>query len=169
MSFETVPNAPIMTDSYSAQFPDPFKLALQFLVVLNFFFLLPFHSDVKCTSNVKIRHFRSILSNTTMSGLLCSTLLSVCILKSHSSLFMYWIHTLVVARGCNIFHPCHNPAFHIGTSESPAPLCRASNIDIAFEQVSCIPIQYDYSSHHFLCTFYTLQTHFTCQLSCLYY
>ena len=84
-------------------------------------------------------------------------------------LVQYWIDTLVVARGCNIFHPCHNPAFHIGTSESPAPLCCASNIDIAFEQVSCFPIRYDYLSHHFLRTFYTLQTHFTCQLSSLYY
>ena len=29
-----------------------------------------------------------------------------------------------------------------GPSESPAPPCRASNIDFAFKQVSCIPIQY---------------------------
>ena len=56
-----------------------------------------------------IRHFRSILSNTTMSGLLCqkhicfwlcSILLSVCILKSHSSLFstgfIHWSWLVVV-------------------------------------------------------------------------
>ena len=47
-----------------------------------------------------------------------------------------------------------------GPSESPALPCRASNIDFAFKQVPCIPIQYGYLSHHFLCIFYTLQTHY---------
>ena len=47
-----------------------------------------------------------------------------------------------------------------GPSESPPVPCRASNIDFAFKQVPCIPIQYGYLSHHFLRIFYTLQTHY---------
>ena len=71
-----------------------------------------------------IMHLRSILSNITISVLLCSTLLSVCILKSHSSLLLVDSYTLAVAHDCNISHPCHNPAFHIGPNESPALPCR---------------------------------------------
>ena len=54
-SFKTVPNAPIIYDwhhSYPAQFPDPFQLLLQVLVVLNFLFLFVFHLHVKRTSNI---------------------------------------------------------------------------------------------------------------------
>ena len=47
-----------------------------------------------------------------------------------------------------------------GHSESPALPCRAYNIDFAFKQVPCRPIQYGYLSHHFLRIFYTFQTHY---------
>ena len=74
-----------------------------------------------------IRHFCSISFNT---GLLCSILLSICILKSHGSLLLVdsytgcgsWLlygesYMYTGCGSCNtrkvICHPCHNPAFHI--------------------------------------------------------
>ena len=87
-------------------------------------------SDGQATSIIS--HFRSILSSTIMSGFLCSILLSVCILiRSHSSLFLVHSYT-----GCGSWFVI----FLIpGPSESPAPRCRASNVDFAFKQVPCIP------------------------------
>ena len=90
LSVGTVPNAPIMigTTVSFAQFLDPFQLPLQVLVVLILFYL-----EVKWTSKINNQgHLRSILSNTTISSFLSSVLLSVCILKSHSSS----IHTVTL-------------------------------------------------------------------------
>ena len=67
---------------YSAQFPEPFQLLLQVLVVLNFLFV--FHSGVKWTSNINNQALL-FYSNT---GLLCSILLPICFLKSHGSLLL---------------------------------------------------------------------------------
>ena len=92
-------------------------------LVLNFLF----HSGVKWTNDISNQAllFCSFSFNT---GLLCSILLSVCILKSHSSLLLVDSYTgcgswllLVdsyIDTGCGscntcICHPCHNPAFHI--------------------------------------------------------
>ena len=118
---------PIMTGTtqlhrYSAQFPEPFQLQLQVLVSSQ----LLFHSGVKWTSNINNQALL-FYSNT---GLLCSILLSICILKSHGSWLLVDSYTgrgsrlLIVdsymytgCGSCNtckvICHPCHNPAFHI--------------------------------------------------------
>ena len=65
---------------YSAQFPEPFQLQLQVLVSSQ----LLFHSGVKWTSNINNQALL-FYSNT---GLLCSILLPICILKSHGSLLL---------------------------------------------------------------------------------
>ena len=102
LSVGTVPNAPIMTGTTVsfAQFLDPFQLPLQVLVVLIFFLsrCLSLYLEVKWTSiiNNQGHCLRSILSNTTISSCLCSVLLSVCILKSYSSLFSLSIHTVTL-------------------------------------------------------------------------
>ena len=103
LSFETVSNAPIMigtTVTFAPQFLDPFQLPLHQVLVLLIFFLsrcLSVYLEVKCTSNINNQgHSRSILFNTTILSFLCSVLLSVCILNSHSSLFSQWIHTVTL-------------------------------------------------------------------------
>ena len=71
-------------------------------------------------------------------------------------LVQYWVHTLVVAHGCNIFHPCHNPAFHIGTSESPAPfvvpptsiLLLSKFLAFRYDMTNCL---ITFSAHSTLC------------------
>ena len=104
-----------------------------------------------------IRYFRSILSDTSMSDLFCLTLLSVCILKSHSSLFSTgFIHWSWLARGCNIFHPCHNPTFLIGPSESPVPfvvpptsiLLLSNFLAFRYNMTNCL---ITFSAHSTLC------------------
>ena len=102
LSVGTVPNAPIMTGTTVtfAQFLDPFQLPLQVLIVLIFFpsRCLSLYLEVKWTSiiNNQGHCLRSILSNNTISSCLCSVLLSVCILKSYSSLFSLSIHTVTL-------------------------------------------------------------------------
>ena len=96
-------------------------------LVLNFLFLFVFQSGVKWTSKINNQAllFCSISFNT---GLWCSILLSICILKSHSSLLLVdsytgcgsWLlyvdsYMYTGCGSCNtckvICHPCHNPAF----------------------------------------------------------
>ena len=70
--------------SYFAQCPDPFQLPLQDLVVPNFLSLFVVYPDVKWASNInKQGSYVLSVSNTVISDLLWSILLSVCILKSH--------------------------------------------------------------------------------------
>ena len=92
-----------------------------------FSFSLSFIQVSNGQSTSIIRHFCSISFNT---GLLCSILLSICILKSHGSLLLVDSYTgcgswllyvdSFMYTGCGscntckvICHPCHNPAFHI--------------------------------------------------------
>ena len=102
LSVRTVPNAPIMigTTITFAQFLVPFQLPLHWGLGSSHFFVsrcLSLYLEVKWTSNINNQgHLRSILFNTTISSFLCSVLLSVCILKSDSSLFSWWIHTVTL-------------------------------------------------------------------------
>ena len=113
--------------SYSAQFPEPFQLPLQVLVSSQLSLSLCLSFRCQMDKQSIIRHFCSISFNT---GLLCSILLSICILKSHGSLLLVdsytgcgsWLlygesYMYTGCGSCNtrkvICHPCHNPAFHI--------------------------------------------------------
>ena len=129
-----------------------------------------------------IRHFCSILFNT---GLLCSILLSICILKSHSSLLLVdsytgcgsWLllldsynpmYTLVVAHVIHVFLIpviTQHSTYKISPSESSAPSCLPYNINIAFGQVFCISIPLWLTASSLSLPSYTLQAHFACQLS----
>ena len=109
-----------------AQFPDPFQLPLQVLVVLNFLFFFVFHLNVKTTGNInnQARAFYFIQYHNVR--LVVFNLVVGLYLKFHSSLLLVdWYP----ACGSWFFHSCHNPAFHIGPNESSAPPCRASNIN----------------------------------------
>ena len=168
--------------SYSAQFPEPFQLPLQVLVSSQLSLSLCLSFRCQMDKQSIIRHFCSISFNT---GLLCSILLSICILKSHGSLCQ-WIHTLVVDHGCCMWsHTCtlvvahvihvklfvtpviiQHSTYKISPSALTAPSCLPYNIDIAFEQVSCIlgnTIWLIASSLSL--PFYTLPAHFACQWS----
>ena len=157
-------------------------------LVLNFLF----HSGVKWTSNI---NNQALLFYFIQYSLLCSVLLSICILKSHSILLVdsytgcgswlllvdsytgcgswllsYWIHTctLVVAHVIHVFVIpviTQHSTNKISSSESSAPSYLPYNINIAFEQVFCISIPYGKLPTSLSLPFYTLPAHFACQWS----
>ena len=139
-------------------FQTPFNSCFRSWLVLNFLF-----HGVKWTSNINNQALRtcSISFNT---GLLCSVLLLICILKSHSSLLVdsytgcgscLLLLDSYLYTGCSscnkcICHPCHNPAFHKQNKSQWI-------INIAFATTSILLLskffQYHMANclHHFLC------------------
>ena len=146
--------------SYFAQFPDPFQLPLQDLVVPNFLSLFVVYPDVKWASNINKQGSCVLsVSNTVISDLLWSILLSVCILKSHmhSTLLLVDSNTGCGSRlqySLSLLYPSLPHRSQWITCAALSCL----NIDIAFQQVSfkCIPIQYGSLSRSAFCTNSTL-------------
>ena len=153
--------------SYPAQFPDPFQLPLQVLVVLNFVFLFVFHLNVKMTGNINYQAHAFYFIQYHNVRLVVFTLVVGLYLKFHRSLLLVDWYT---ACGSWFFHSCHNPTFHKGPNESSAPPCRASKINI-----NCFWASFLHSDTIWLTvsspsTFYwSLQTHFAFWLSSTWY
>ena len=90
-----------------------------------------------------IRRLLSTLSNTTMSGLLCSILLSVyCILKSHSSWLL--VQGVAKVRSSNFMHSNFWPKLYI---------------DITFLEDVYFSIEYMYSEFQYWHAFFIFLSH----------
>ena len=106
------------------------------MVVLNFSLSLVIYPDVEWTRNINNQALLFYLIQYHNVRLVVFNLVDSLYFEVPLQLFvsglMHWLWLMIVI----FFIPVVTPAFHIVPSESPAPYCRASNMDIAFEQVS---------------------------------